>query len=175
MRAFWAQGLLAVVGACLLPIGCGSSDGNASNGSAGAAGQCLAVGVNCTSTPNACCSGVCANDVSDPSQPAHCAQECTAASQCASGCCATLAGSNKSACGPRGFCPDTCVKAGGSCSVDTDCCLGAGGDQPACISANGGGSTCADKCVLNTDCVSRCCVPVKNAQFSVCSAPQFCG
>jgi len=178
MGALRVLGLVAIVAA--LCASCAAApDGPAAEsstaGSAGSGPQCLAVGVNCTSTPNNCCSGLCINDLSDLSQPAICARTCTAASECASGCCSTVQNTTLSVCGPRGFCSDTCARPGSSCTGDTDCCVGTSGLQAACISINGGVSTCADKCTQNSGCVSACCAPVNNSQFSVCSAPQFCG
>jgi hypothetical protein len=136
---------------------------------------CLANGTVCTSTPAACCSGICSADLSNPSNPDVCAAACTTDADCESGCCAPLANQpTVMSCAPRGFCSSTCAAIGSSCTAATDCCLAAGGDEPLCVGENGGATTCAAACTVDTDCVSGCCVPLTNGNASACQAAQFC-
>jgi hypothetical protein len=147
---------------------------SANGGSSGAANQCLMPGVDCTSTPNACCSKLCGASINDPAQHSYCAASCTGAADCQSGCCATFQNTGMMACAPRGFCNNTCVKTGASCTGDEDCCLSLDGQAAACVGTSAANSACADKCTAGADCLSGCCAPVAGAQYSVCSAPQFC-
>ena len=147
------------------PTGGGSSSGGSSGSSSGGT-SCLAAGTECTSTPNACCSGMCDAPETTTGQ-AFCAASCSSASECQSGCCAPVQGSSQMACSPIGFCANTCHGASGACTANTDCCL-----NYECVATNGG--TCAAICTSNSQCQSGCCAPLSNASVSVCSAPQFC-
>ena len=143
----------------------GGSGTDASESADGVA--CLPAGTVCTSTPNACCSGVCSEPTTTSGQ-AVCAAPCSSGSDCASGCCAPVTGATGTYCSPIGFCPNLCMQAGSACQADTDCCRG-----ETCVTTNGG--SCAANCTANTDCMSGCCAPLNNSSVSVCSAPQFCG
>jgi len=178
--------LLAALGSCVVLAGCSSSSptggGTGSHEDAGktnpvpsddsgasidtGGGSCLAAGAECTSTPNACCSGLCDAPTTTTGQ-AYCAAACTTAADCESGCCAVVANSTVMACSPRGFCANTCSGASGACTANTDCC-----ENFECVGTNGG--TCAAICTSDTECESGCCAPLSNASVSVCSAGQFC-
>jgi len=156
------------------------SDSGASSGSAatagassGGSGTCLAVGTICTSTPNACCSGICQSDVSDPTQPALCAAACTSGAGCESGCCAPLQNSTLMSCAPRGFCSSTCAATATSCTESTDCCLGANNATPICIAFTSG-ALCGVECTDNSQCDSGCCAPLMGSPTSACLPKQYC-
>ena len=134
---------------------------------------CLADSVVCTSTPNACCSGICSADTSDPTQPSYCAASCTTGAECESGCCAPLQGSSQMSCAGVGFCANTCKAPGDSCTATEDCCLDNGISQQ-CVGVTGGATTCASECTTDADCVSGCCALLTNLGVSVCAAVQFC-
>src|SRR5215510_7563635 len=119
MKIARALALLAGAGigiAFLALTGCGSSGGDpnptGAAGAGGGGGQCLAVGTDCTATPNGCCSGICENKVGDPAHHAVCAVACTQDTDCLSGCCTMLVGTAVKACAPRGFCIETCMVPG---------------------------------------------------------------
>ena len=129
---------------------------------------CLATGDDCTSTPNSCCSGICFGNASDLGMHDFCSAACTANAGCNSGCCATLT-NGQHACGPRGFCPDTCAQPGTACTDTSDCCR-----NEWCVNP-GTGSICATRCVTGLDCASGCCVPVNGVPgVQVCAPVQFC-
>ena len=134
---------------------------------AGAPSSCLPTSTDCTSTPNACCSGICSVPTTIPGAHAFCAARCTAGSQCKSGCCAPEQNTGMMACAPRGFCSNTCSASGAACITPEDCCAG-----NTCVGTNGG--SCAFICTKTTDCTSMCCAPLTNSTLSVCSARQFC-
>jgi hypothetical protein len=141
----------------------------ATGGATGTGGEpaCLSDGTVCTSAPNACCSGVCVNDVNDPTQQAICSAVCTADAQCESGCCATLTNSTVKACGAREFCPETCAGAGVACSTNSDCCL-----NETCVTPS---YTCAANCTTGSQCQSGCCAALTNTSATgVCSDPIYC-
>jgi hypothetical protein len=147
--------------------GTGGSTGNGGSTGAGGAPSCLANSTDCTSTPNACCSGVCLENLNDPSQAHYCAAVCTADSQCESGCCATLSDSTTKACGQRGFCPETCAAAGVACTTSADCCA-----NETCVTPS---NTCAANCTTGSQCESGCCAALTNTSATgVCSDPIYC-
>lgn len=134
---------------------------------AGGDATCLATGGDCTSTPNACCSGICLAPA-NPMEHYFCADPCmTGGTACASGCCASPSNTTQMACAPRGFCTATCAGPGVACTTPYDCCVG-----HTCVTTNTG--TCAAICTQNAQCASGCCAPLANASINVCSARQFC-
>jgi hypothetical protein len=148
--------------------GTGGTTGTGGKTGAGGAGSCLADSADCTSTPNACCSGVCLENANNPSQQHFCAAVCTIDSQCNSGCCATLTNSSIKACDARGFCPETCAVAGVACTGQGDCCA-----NETCVTPS---NTCAANCTRGAQCASGCCAALSNTSATgVCSDPIYCG
>lgn len=128
--------------------------------------SCLVTGADCTSTPNACCSGNCSVPAM-AGEHSFCATPCASGSDCASGCCAAEANTGMLVCEPRGFCAATCAMSGAECLTTEDCCA-----NNECVTTNGG--SCAAICTTNAQCASNCCAPLSNSSVSVCSATQFC-
>ncbi len=135
-----------------------------------AGSSCLMAGADCSSAPNGCCNGaVCISDTRMP-DVGHCAVTCLSNTQCASGCCATLASGTAKVCSPPQFCSVACTMAGGFCANGEMCCPGS-----ICVASTVDGTRCADTCIASTQCVSGCCAPLDNQpSTNVCSPATFC-
>jgi hypothetical protein len=169
----WGLGCASILGADDYKVdpqggatGGGGGAGRDAGSDTGAA--CLADGINCTTFPSSCCSGVCSHPLADLMAPSFCAAICTTNSDCRSGCCAPLSNDPRMSCAARGFCPDTCSFDGESCDTTDDCCA-----DETCVD-NNVIVVCRDNCMTNADCPSGCCAQLNLSTIKVCSAPNFC-
>jgi hypothetical protein len=128
---------------------------------AAAAGLCAFEGASCASAQ--CCSGlVCLQD----SSGSTCYQSCTSASDCSTGCCTDLKQTGQMECAPASACQNPCVKYGGACAQQSDCCSG----WCLTINADGGGPfNCYPTCTGPADCDAGCCGPIIGLDASACT------
>jgi hypothetical protein len=107
-------GTLGVGGKLGLAGTAGTGGVPASGGVGGAGGshQCYPDQTICTNDPTGCCLGL--RCVSEPNGPnAVCTKTCQTGGECASGCCASLAGVTANVCAPRQYCRVCLVHLGG--------------------------------------------------------------
>jgi hypothetical protein len=148
----------------------GTGNAGASGDGAGGSGMCVATGEACALNGDCCSftesSGFCVNYDGQP----RCYDGCTDDADCASNCCALLSGGVR-ACAPAELCTD-CVATGHACSVNGDCCSFIQSNG-ACVGAAGGSKVCSDGCKQNSDCASKCCAELDNADY-VCAPSSVC-
>jgi hypothetical protein len=146
----------------------GSANGTAgsASGTGGGSAVCIQPGSACV---NSCCTGaICVTD----GTTSVCAAQCTAGTDCSSGCCASLQ-DGRHVCSPPDRCQaaPTCLQPGATCV--SKCCAGA-----LCVT-DGTTSLCAAICAVGTDCNSGCCAPLQDgshvcAPASQCQPPDPC-
>lgn len=105
----------------------------------------------------------------------HCRPTCHQDSDCSQGCCHSLDKGDRVCAAPH-YCADDnpflCNNPGQSCSAHEDCCdHEREGSQ--CVNFGGGNVLCAQTCILDSQCLSGCCVPTEDGP-KVCVSAVFC-
>ena len=100
---------------------------------------------------------------------AVCEATCSTSSQCASGCCSALQGTNAGACLPASYCSNGGTGGGGQSTPQCQNCS----SPNVCVNINGS-AVCEASCSTSSQCASGCCTSLQGSNAGACVPASFC-
>lgn len=149
----------------------GDAAGGAPTDASAVVPACHTAGGPCNTAIDYCCAGFsCGSTSLEPGY--HCLKNCSAHSECATGCCAPLGDTSITVCLDPLFCPAVfCHQAEQTCLDGLPCCEGL---ACAVFGTTTESSACKPVCTDHGDCATGCCAPLGDSGTQVCLEQSFC-